>query len=164
MAVYNKFLSSHGLHTAIQPHDLTGAASNGTWLNMEGAETVTFVVSKGAWAGGTPAITLEQAQTVAGLNPKPVAFTEAWTKGSATDATWQRQVVTGNSFNMTAIPNTMTALEISAQQLDRNNGYKAIRIIIGTPGANADLASVLAIFASERYQSDPTTLRSHLVD
>lgn len=164
MAVYNKFLSSHGLHTAIQPHDLTGAASNGVWFSLKGAETVTFVISKGAWAGGTPAITIEQAQNVAGLNPKPVSFTQAWTKGSAPDATFQPVSVVGNTFNLAAVPNTMAAIEISAQQLDRNNGYTSVRMVIGTPGANADLASVLAIFSGERYQSIPDNLDSHLVD
>lgn len=164
MSEHNEFLSSFGLHTAIQPHDATGAASTGAWMSLKNAEDVTFVISKGAWAGGTPAVTIEQAQDVSGTNPKAVPFTQAWTKAATAGATWQPVVVTANTFNLVAAPNTLAAVTISAQQLDKNNAYTSLRVVIGTPGVNADLVSVLAIFRNERYQDYPSNLDSHLVD
>lgn len=164
MAVYNKFLSSFGVHTAIQPHDATGAASNGAYFSLKYAEEVIFLISKGAWAGGTPAVTLEQATSIAGTTSKALGFTQAWTKGSAAADLWVPVVVAANTFNLVATPNTLAAVEVSAQMLDKNNAYTCVRIIVGTPGANADLVSCVAIFRGERYENDPSLVVSHRVD
>lgn len=164
MAVYNKFLSSFGVHTAIQPHDATGAASNGAYFSLKLAEEVIFLLSQGAWAGGTPAVTLEQATTVAGTTSKALGFTQAWTKGSVAGDLWVPVTVVNNTFNLLAVPNTLVAIEVSAQMLDRNNGYTCVRLVVGTPGVNADLLSAVAIFRNERYENDPSLVRSHLLD
>lgn len=137
---------------AIVPKDATGAAQAGQWISMKYYRQLTILLMQGAWAGGTPAVTLTQAQNVAGLNPKPLAFSKRYQQAFNTGATgYVESAVVSNTFNLPATANQMHILEVDAATLDSNNGYDCVQVNIASPGAFADLVTGVYLLSGARY-------------
>lgn len=158
MPIYNDFISTHNFVNALSPKDITGAAQTSGWIYLAPSSKVIFVVIQGAWAGGTPALTFEQAQDSAGLNPKALPYEEKYTLAAAVGSKALQVPVVANTSNLLAVAGGITLVEIDSTALDQNNGYKTARVAVATPGANADLLCILAITDGLRYQGDPTRL------
>ncbi len=138
--------------TAILPKDITGAAQTGQWISMKYYSHCTIVITQAAWAGGTPAVTLIQAQDVQGTAPKPLGFTARYQQASNTGATgYVESAVINNTFNLPATPNQNHLIEIDAATLDVDNGYDCLQLNIASPAANADLLSAVYILSGARY-------------
>ncbi len=139
------------------PIDTTGAAVAGDYVSLKGYSHLTVVIMQGAWAGGTPAVTLKQ-NTNVGNSPadeKALSFTKYWTGVALTDDTYSAVAVVSDTFNLTATANTVTILEVDASSLDVDNGFDCVRLGIASPGSNADLVAVLYILTGARFpQSD----------
>jgi len=133
------------------PIDTTGAAVTGDYVSLKNYRRLMIVISQGAWAGGTPAVTLKQATDVAASDEKALGFTYRWTKVGLTGTTFTKTAVTSNTFNLPAVANTINVLIVDAMDLDADNGFDCVSCQIASPGANADLISMVYILDEARY-------------
>ena len=156
MANAKHILDALSIEVDAVPISTINAAVVGDWHDMTGRSSISFLIIQGAWAGGTPAVTLDEAKTVAGGSTKNLAFSEYW---SMTGTAWARSAVTNPgettaTFNLTNAPNILTLIHVPASLLDQANGFDCIQVNIADPGANADLICVLALSSgSNRYAS-----------
>jgi len=135
------------------PIDTTGAAVTGDYFSMKNYGRLAIIIYQGAWAGGTPAVTLKQATDVgnSASDEKALGFSWMWTKTGLTGTTFTKTAVTSNTFNLTATANTITVIEVNAETLDADNDFDCVRVNIATPGSNADLICVAYIGLDPRY-------------
>lgn len=136
------------------PLDITGAGLDSDWLNMGVGTKALVLFMTGAWAGGTSAVTLEQATAAAGTGAKALAIVKGWKK---TTAGWVAFAITSNTFDLDTA-NALYALEVSAAELDTNGGFAYLQAKAATPGTNADLLAI-AIILDTHYMGDPATLQ-----
>lgn len=137
---------------AIVAKDITGVAQTGQWISCKYYRQICIEITQGAWAGGTPAVTLMQAQSITGTNPKALSFTKRWQQAVAGGAAgYVESTVTNDTFQLPNTPNQVHLLEIDAAQLDTDNGYDCLQVNIASPGAFADLLSVTYICDGARY-------------
>lgn len=134
------------------PIDTTGAAVASDWVHLKNHRRALVVIMQGAWAGGTPAVTLEQATAAAGTGNKALDLEEYWQGTALTDDIYARTAVVSDTFNLPATANTVTLIEVHAQDLDVNNGFDWFSVKIASPGANADLISVLIILGDPAHE------------
>lgn len=139
-----------GIEVAVVPKDITGAVQNGQYISMKGFEHLTIIIVQGAWAGGTPAVTLGQATAVAGTGAKALGFTKYWQKAGLTASQFASTDVVSNTFNLPNTANTVTAIEVPSDTLDVTNGFDCVRVSVASPGANADLLSIIYVLSSPR--------------
>lgn len=142
-----------GIEVAAVPIDTTGAAVTGDYVSMKDYSHLTIIITQGAWAGGTPAVTLKQATDVSNSrsDEKALGFSYYWTQTGLTGTGYTKTAVTSNTFKLTATPNTITVIEVEANTLDTDNGFDCVRLDIASPGANADLISAVYILSGARY-------------
>jgi len=142
-----------GFETAVAPKDAISAAQTGDWVSFKNFSHATIVIIQGAWAGGTPAVTLNQATDVTGTTNKPLSFNARWVKvGLLAGSTFGKLPVAGDTFQLPNVPNNITVLEVNGDDLDVDNGYDCLSVAIASPGAFADLITVLYILSGARYQ------------
>lgn len=138
---------------AAVPIDTTGAAVAGDYVSLKGYTHVCIVIAQGAWAGGTPAVTLKQATDVAGTSEKALSFLKYWTGVALTADTYTAAAVVSDTFNLTTTANTVTIIEVDASSLDVDNSFDCLRVGIASPGSNADLVAVMYLLTGTRYPS-----------
>jgi len=140
------------------PIDTTGAAFNGDYVNMQYAEELWVMLQQGAWAGGTPAVTMGQGTTAAGGSTAALTLFEAWNGVALTDDQYAPVTVTAGTFNLTAVANTVTI--IRARTADMTEGNKFLRCQVASPGANADLIAMSYVLTGLKYQGNvpPTVI------
>lgn len=146
-----RFVELFGIENGVLPKDITGAAQTGDYVSLKNYSHCAVVIQQGAWAGGTPAVTMLQAKDVAATDEKALAFTTRWTKVSLTGTTFVETAVTSSTFNLPAVANTMNVIDIDAATLDTTNGFDCIRVHVATPGANADLLDIHYFLYGARY-------------
>lgn len=148
----NRLVEYCGIEVGAVPVNTTGAAVTGDYVSLKDFGHLTIVIIQGAWAGGTPAVTLKQATAVAGTGEKALAFgiAKQWSKVALAANTFTAATVTSDTFNLPAVANTVTVIEVPAESLDVDNGFDCVRVDIASPGANADLVSVLYILSEAR--------------
>lgn len=151
-----RLLEKCGIEVAAVPIDTTGAAVTGDYYSLKDYNHITFIITQGAWAGGTPAVTLKQATDVAATDEKALSFTKYFVQTGLTGTGYTETAVTSDTFNLAATANRITVIEVEADTLDTNNGFDCIRIGIASPGSNADLISVVAILSEPRYAGATT--------
>lgn len=140
------------------PVDTTGAAVAGDYVSLNGYTHLTIIIAQGAWAGGTPAVTLKQATDVSGTGEKALSFSSYWAGTALTDDNYTKTAVTSDTYNITATANTVNIIEVDASSLDVDGGFDCVRVGIATPGANADLICVVYVLTGNRYpQAGPIT-------
>ena len=140
-----------GIEVAAVPIDTTGAAVTGDYYSLKDYGHITFIITQGAWAGGTPAVTLKQATDVAASGEKALNLDWYWVQTGLTGTGYTKTAVTSDTFNLAATANRITILEVEADTLDQANGFDCVRVGIASPGSNADLISVVAILSQPRY-------------
>jgi hypothetical protein len=129
----------------------TGAASDSDWVSLKNAGHATIIIKTDAWAGGTAAITLQQATAVAGTSAKALSFAKMWTNSAApTTDTYVETAVVSDTFTI-GVANSIYIIEVDAASLDITNSFDCINVHGATPGSNADFYGVLIIL--------PTPLR-----
>lgn len=134
---------------AIVPIDSNAAAKAGDYINMSLCEDLWAILMQGAWAGGTPAVTVGQATSAAGAGAVAVTSFEAWNGTTLTADALTAITVTAGTFNLAATANMFTVVRIRAEAL--TDGFKYARIEVATPGSNADLLSGLYIASGLKY-------------
>ena len=148
------------IEVAAVPIDTTGAAVAGDWVSFANYTHCDIVILQGAWAAGTPAVTLDQTKdaTDSGGDSKTLAMANYWTKTGLTGTTWTKTAITSSTFNLPATANTMTVIPVEASDLDQDNDFDFFQVDIASPGSNADLIAVAYIFSGPRFaQAAPPT-------
>ena len=145
------FVENFGIATALAPVDTTGAAAVGDWISLKGYESVTIIITQGAWAGGTPAVTLDQATLVNGTGTKTLGLLKYWSKVGLAAADFAETAVVSDTFNLPATANTVTVMQVHASQLDVDGGFDCVQLDVASPGANADLITAIYILNGARY-------------
>ena len=110
-------------------------------------------IQTGAWAGGTAAVTLKQALTVAGGSSKALAFTSMWVNTAGAPDTFTKTAVVSNTFNLDTA-NLLYLIEVVASDLDVDNVFDCVGVNIASPGANADFYGTTYILGFPRYPAD----------
>lgn len=141
---------------AAAPKDITGAGVSGDWVNLKHYRRLLIAIFSGAWAGGTSAITLEQATDAAGTSGKALAFEWQWVSTGLTADVSTKTAVTSSTFNVAAA-NKLHLVEIMATDLDQQNGFHYVRVVSATPGSNADLLAVLYVLGDPHYPATPAS-------
>lgn len=145
---------------AAEPKNYTGAAMADAYVSLKGYGMLTIVISTGAWAGGTAAVTLTQASAVAGTGAKALAFTDYWDDVTTT-GTLVKKAATSNTFNL-ATANKTYVIHVDPMTLDIAGGFDCVTLAIATPGANNDFYAAHYLLSDARYQQ--ATPPSALVD
>lgn len=148
------------------PINTTGAAATGLWISMRNYRRCLAMIFKGAWAAGTPAVTLNQATDNAGAGSKALAFTVQYkgTGGAQTSGNdvMSKNTVTSNTFNLSATANEYHCIEVHAQDLDVANNFDHFQVSVASPGANADLICIAYILEDAAFEGLPSTRPSVL--
>src|SRR5262249_4269385 len=159
---FQRMIDTMQFQLAAVPINTTGAAVASDWFNMKNHSRMVFAIAQGAWAGGTPAVTLKQSRTNddGDSSSKALSFSEAWLKSGLADPVgpWTHLDVTSDTFNLRNHANDLTIIEIHSGMLDRDNGYDYVQLNIASPGSNNDLIAVLGIFDGARNQGYPTVI------
>ena len=135
------------------PADYNAAAATAEWIDMGKYDKVVFIIKTGAWAGGTAAVTLQQATTNAGT-PAALAFTKMFTNdGAPTSDTLTETAVTSNTFNIDTA-SSIYVIEVDAAMLNVSSGYRWVNLAIAAPsGDNADFYDAMALAMKARYMA-----------
>lgn len=112
------------------------------------------------------AVTLLQSKTVddSPSTEKPLAFTRMWKNGdtSLSDALVET-TVSSNTFNTSnAAKRELFVMEVSADDMDVENGFDCVRIGVSDPGSVATPMAVLYVLYQSRYSG--STPPSAIVD
>lgn len=144
--------------SAIVPIDTTGAGADGDFVSLKHYRNLVAIIQQGAWAGGTPAVTMEQATDASGTGAKALTIENYYQGTALTDDAYAKTAISSNTFNLPATANTITMIEVHQQDLDMNNGFCFVRVRVATPGANADLISALYLLGGCEMAQKPETL------
>jgi hypothetical protein len=144
---------------AAPPKDMTGAAMTAKYVSLKNYNHLTIVITTGAWAAGTAAVTLVKASDVSASDAETARLEYMWSD-EVTSNTFVKNTVTANTFNLDTA-NKQYIIEVDAADLknDATAPYKAektvnfdcVTVAIATPGVNADLYSVEYILSEPRY-------------
>jgi len=130
---------------------------DGDWVAMKDFNHLTIVFYKGVGtAGDNATVTLQQATDSAGAGAKALNFTEIWRKQAADVQTVGQFTKTtqaaANTFtNTNAAEQAIWALEIDADMLDVDGGFKYVRLTLNDTGVNAQLGCVLYVLTQPRH-------------
>lgn len=144
--------------SAAVPKDITGGAYAGDYVSMRDAEELWIIIQQGAWAGGTPAFTVGSGTTASGGSTAAVTSFEAWSGVALTDDQYAAVTVAAGTFNLTATANTLTLVRVKASALP--DGKTFVRGEVATPGANADLLSMVYVLVGLKHKGNvpPTVI------
>jgi len=147
---------------AFVPIDTTGAGQDGDWVHFHNYRQCMIILSQGAWAAGTSAVTVEQAKdnSDSGSVAKALPIEFMYRGTALTDDTYAKTAITSNTFLLPNTANTITFLVVKAGDLDQMNGFTHIRVRTATPGASADLLSGLYIFGDPAIAAPAENLAS----
>jgi hypothetical protein len=163
------FIEQNFPFLAFPSTNATGAAETGSYVSFQDYKSCFVIISTAGWAGGTAAVTLQQATTLSAGTNKALNFTvdgystsatatQAWlwtnntTTGAITGA-----AITSNTFNLSAA-NTNYMFEVFANSLDINNGYTCFQVKVASPGSNADYYQILYLMRLPAYEQSGTFL------
>jgi hypothetical protein len=132
---------------------ITPSTSTPDYVSLKGYSRCTVVIMADNAATVTPsAITLLQAQAVAGTGEKALAFDKVYANIDTAAASPKTETaVVSNTFNTTAVDNknALYTIEVKDTDLDINNGFDCIRV--GTANAVNTVLSVLYILWPAKY-------------
>ena len=135
------------------PKSYSSAAMTAQYVSMKNYGHLTIIITTGAWAAGTAAVTLAQATAIAGTGTKALAMAYYWL-GTLTDDALVKTAVTSDTFNLSAA-SKLVVIEVDAEDLDVDNGFDCVTLEVASPGANADFYNVVYVLSQPRY-SQPT--------
>jgi hypothetical protein len=132
------------------PRDYNATAMPARYISMKYYGHVQICIVTGAWAAGTPAVSLLQSVDVAASSTAALGFTSYWTDAAATGVMVETAVV-ANTFNIANQANVQYMIEVDSRSLSA--GYDCLTLVIATPGANADLYCAWYNLTMPRYTS-----------
>lgn len=148
------------------PAALTSTAGDGDYISMKGFSKLTIVIAvlnATTVTGG--AITLKQAQAVAGTGEKALSFSKMYSNidCAAADALAETAVVSDTfTTDSTNSKQLMYVIEVDADDLDQANGFDCVRVDSASM-ANA-VGCALYLLWGARYAKPAGTMPSAIVD
>jgi hypothetical protein len=143
---------------ALAAANYTGATGSGTYISLKDVGHVTIIIQTGGWAGGTAAVTINQATDVAGDGAKALAFTQQYTDVASVGNGLVATAVTSNTFNLSAA-NATHVIEVDAASLDLVNSFDCLSVQVASPGSNNDYyAGVYVLDGPVRYAGNTPPL------
>lgn len=133
---------------ASAPANYTGAANTINYVSLKNYDRLTAVIATGAWAGGTAAVTVNEATSVAGGSAQALAFTAYW-HDESTSGTLVKTTCS-DTFNLDTA-NKVYVLEIEASSL--SEGFDCVGVAVASPGANDDLYSITYVLSGGRHKA-----------
>ena len=139
------------------PVDMSAAANNGDWVNMENYGRCTILLFKAAGtAGQDPVITVNQATTNAGGSSKALNFSVIHEKVGTLTSVGQYTMVDQSAANTyenlaSAESQGIFLIDIQAEDLDSDNDFKFIQASVPDVGAAAQLGCLLYLLSFPRY-------------
>ena len=134
---------------AAEPKNYTGAAMTAKYVSLKGYDHITILIQTGAWAGGTAAVTINEATDVSATGAQALAFAKQW-NDVTTSGTLVETAVTANTFTL-GTANKLYVIEIDAAQLTVDSNYDCLTLAVASPGANADFYGVTYILGGTRF-------------
>src|SRR5882724_9200090 len=117
---------------AAEPKNYTGAAMAAKYVSLKNYQWISIVITTGAWAAGTAAVTLLQATDVSATGAKALAFGIPFQWNDiTTSGTLVKTAVVSDTFNLTTA-NKMHVIEINPAQLDVANGFDCLTLAIAS--------------------------------
>ncbi len=156
MSKMRRFVEEIQFKSAAVPKNWTGAASTSGYLQMKGFQSIVFVITTGAWAAGTAAVTVKEALTSGGGTAQSLDLDVYWLGGLA-DVMVETAVVS-DTFNLSAA-NKRIVIQVNASQLDSADDYDFVQLLIASPGANADFYSVVAFGYNPALKTTPDLMQ-----
>lgn len=156
---------------AFRPVDLQDGANSGDWVSLENYKRCAIVFWSAIGTGGDdPTLTLQQAGDAAGSDAKDLTVvTDVYTKQAATNLlstgqwTHETQVAaTSYTDGDAAEQEALWVIDIDADLLDVDNGFKFIQASVADVGSNAQLGACLYILHEPRYPDAPENMPSAL--
>ncbi len=154
------------------PVDLSAAANNGRWFNMQNCDGLNAIlIAAVGTAGDDPVITLQQATDSSGTGSKELLIYDVQYKIGSTDiaaADDQWVDVTtidddngASSYDTDPIAGAenelVVCVYIRAGDLDVNNDFNYCRMTVADVGTNAQLGTILYIPSSPAYGGKKAT-------
>lgn len=136
---------------AVAPVNTSGAAQTGNYVSLKGYAGCCIVIQTGAWAGGTSAVTINEATDVSATGAQALAFGYMYTNdGATTTSALTKTAVTSNTFNLDTA-NAMYVIDVKASSLTTTSGYDCISVALASPGSNNDYVSACYILYGSRF-------------
>lgn len=142
------------------PALLATTAGDGDWVSLKGYRKLTIVLcilNATTVTGG--AVTLLQAQAVAGTNAKALSFSSALRNvDAAASDTLASFAVSSDTFttDSTNSKQLLYVIDIDATQLDQANGFDCVRIDVASSAASVGCA--LYFLHPMRYSTAPSAI------
>lgn len=144
------------IHTALKPA-ADAAGRNGAWISCKNAHKVYVVVHVDQGNAATIALTLEQAQAIAGTGAKAITATvPIWSNlDTAASDTLVRRTDAASYTTDAGVKIKIVIFEIQPQRaLDLANDFDCIRVVTGASNA-ANITSGLYVASPLRFEGDP---------
>jgi len=126
------------------------------YVSLKYYNRLTIEIITGAWAGGTAAVTLNEAKTVAGGSATGLSFSYQW-NDTAASGTLVKTAVTADTFDLDTAE-SLYVIEVRADMLTVNSGFDCVGVAIASPGANNDYYAVKYTLWQGRYmQATPAS-------
>ena len=134
--------------------DAAGRTSRGVTLKNTTCATMLVSITQGNAA--TVALTILQAQNVAGLNAKPITNPAPIWANLDTDAsdTMVRQPDAVSFVTDAAVKNKQILMHVDPAYFDIANGFDCLQVSTGASNA-ANITSIDFLLEGQRYQSEP---------
>lgn len=148
------------------PIDLQGGSGghvSGDWLRFTGDRCLIVLCKAAGTDGDDPTITVSQATSAAGGSSKALTFqriyrleAEAATLTSNGTYTLSTQTA-ASTYTHTSLAQSAAVIliEVKAEDLDCDGGFKFLNVTIADTGSNAQLGCCLAIFSDLRFGGTP---------
>lgn len=163
MAEGERFLEKNQIVWVTAPANYNGTAATTEYVSLKNWNKVTFIINTGAWAGGTAAVTVNEATSVSAGSAQALTFTKYFTNDGAPTSPLLTETSCSSTFNLDTA-NSVYAIEITADMLTRASDYDCVSCAIASPASNNDYYSVIAILSEPRYAAAPASQPSSVVD
>lgn len=140
-----KFLQTANIVSAFVPVDMQTAANDGDWVSLANYQRCVAVLFKGiGTAGDDPVFKLQQATSAAGAGAKDLLFDVIYKKvgtqtGIGTFTRTTQSAATSYVDATSAEAQAIIAVEIDAEDLDVDGGFKFVQLSVADVGGNAQL-------------------------
>lgn len=155
------------VHTVVPQYAFGSAVPSSAapaFISLKNAHSVTVLIHCTNTTDVTgSAVTLQQAQAVAGTNAKALAFEEAWVANPANSNNYAKVAVASNTFTTATNASVAIAYQIPVDPatLDSANGFDCLRVAL----ANAVNTTVTAYYVVQpKYGGNEANRPSLIVD
>lgn len=162
------FLEKHQIVEGWPIVDLQTGANTGDRVSLENYHHVTIVFASSVGTNGQdPTLTVLQADDPTAGTPKALTFTRIYRKQAATDLSavgqWTETTqAAANTYTHAdaAEQDLIWVVEIDADDLDIDNGYRWVYATVADVGGNAQLGFLFYILSEPSYPASPGSMLS----